>query len=104
MDPLPPADGWQVEVGEPGWLLLLLLVPLVVLIGVRSRGSLGAARCWTAISLRCLLVLLVALALADLRLRRDSDTLTVLFVWDRSQSVPEELERDADGHVRDVLE
>jgi uncharacterized membrane protein/Mg-chelatase subunit ChlD len=80
----------KLEAAEPAWLLLLLLVPVVVALSFRSLAGLGPARRWVAISLRCLLVTLLTLALAEPRIRHTNETVTVLFVVDRSLSVPEE--------------
>ncbi|MCI0458356.1 MAG: VWA domain-containing protein [Gemmataceae bacterium] len=77
-------------VAEPWWLLLLLLVPLIVGLSFRSLAGLGPVRRWVAITLRCLLVIFLTLALAEVHLRHTHETVTVLFVWDRSLSVPPE--------------
>src|SRR5262249_41823697 len=94
-------EGGQVGVAEPWWLLLLLLVPLIFLFSFRSLAGLGPVRRWIAIGLRCLLIILLTLALAEVHLRHTDETVTVLFVWDRSLSIPEELEKDDFGQVTD---
>ncbi len=92
----------SLEPAQPWWLLLLGLVPLVVLWSYRSLAGLGPVRRWVAIGLRSSLIILLALALAEVRLRHQSESVTVLFVLDRSQSVPEETEKDAKtGNVVD---
>ena len=78
------------EVVRPAWLGLLLLVPVVVLIGRRTLSGLGPARRQLAVTLRALGVAALALALAEPRVRRSTDSLTVLFVADRSFSVPQD--------------
>lgn len=83
---------WNSDFGQPWWLLLLLLLPVIVLLSYRSLAGLGPVRRWVAIGLRCLLVLLLTLALAELRLRRPNDTTTVFFLVDRSLSVPQDLD------------
>ncbi len=80
----------SLEPAQPWWLLLLLLVPLVFWFSYRSLAGLGPVRRWVALGLRCLLIALVALALAELRIKHKNDTVTVLFLVDRSLSVPEE--------------
>ncbi|GIW82170.1 MAG: hypothetical protein KatS3mg105_3977 [Gemmatales bacterium] len=87
---------WRLEFRQPLWLLLLALLPAVVLISRRSLVALGPARRWLVIALRCLIFLLLILALAEVMLRQPNDDLTVLFVVDRSLSVPEEHDPDAD--------
>jgi uncharacterized membrane protein len=84
----------HLEVSEPIWLLLLALLPVVVLLSFRSLGGLGPVRRWLAIGLRCALVLFLILALAEVRLRHPNETVTVIFLVDRSLSIPEEWEPD----------
>src|SRR5262249_41479256 len=55
------------EATRPWWLLLLLFVPVVVLWSYRSLAGLGPVRRWIAIGLRCALVMLLSLALAEVR-------------------------------------
>ncbi len=86
-----------VQVVHPWWLLILLSLPVVVAISFKSLAGLGPFRRWAAIGLRCLLIALLTLALAELRFRRPDDTVTVLFLIDRSLSVPPEM--DASGQV-----
>src|SRR5262249_18000172 len=50
---------------RPGWLLLLLLIPVIILLSFRSLSGLGPVRRWLAIGLRCALVLFLTLALAE---------------------------------------
>src|SRR5207302_449613 len=80
------------EVAQPWWLLLLLLIPVIIRMSYRSLSGLGPVRKWLAIGLRCLLIVLLTLSLAELRLRRPNDTTTVLFVVDRSLSIPQEID------------
>ena len=81
-----------VQFVRPWWLLTLLAVPLIPLISRRSLSGLGRTRKWAAIGLRSLGVLLLALALGEPRLRRPTDSTTVLYVVDRSYSIPQEVE------------
>ena len=77
---------------RPEWLVLLAFVPLIVLMSRRSLSGLGPTRKWTAIALRGLGVALLAAALAEPRLRRPTDNATVLFLVDRSYSIPQDLD------------
>jgi uncharacterized membrane protein/Mg-chelatase subunit ChlD len=95
---LPPAGAALAEVGRtlagvewlaPWWLLLLALLPLFVLLALPRLNRLEP-RPWIALALRCLGVAALALALAEPRLRQANEHVTVLFVVDRSQSIPEE--------------
>jgi uncharacterized membrane protein len=82
----------NIRCGEPYWLLLLLLIPLTVWWSFRSLAGLGPVRRWVALGLRSLLILFLCLALAEVYLLHRSDTVTVLFLWDRSLSIPEEFD------------
>ena len=82
----------SVQFVSPVWLLALLVVPLIPLISRRSLSGLGTTRKWAAIGLRALGVTLLALALGEPRLRRPTDSTTVLYVVDRSYSIPQEIE------------
>jgi hypothetical protein len=76
------------EFVRPWWLVLLVLVPVVVLMGRKSLSGLGPVRKWVAVGARATIVALLAMACAEPRIKRQSDHLTVLFVMDRSYSIP----------------
>jgi uncharacterized membrane protein len=80
----------SLEAAQPWWLLLLLLVPVIVWLSFRSLAGLGPVRRWVAITLRCALIVFLALALAEVRIKHQNETTTVLFLWDVSESVPQE--------------
>ena len=80
------------EFVRPWWLLLLVLVPVVFLMSRRSLSGLGPVRKWVAVGLRATIIALLAVALAEPRVRRTSENVTVIFVLDRSLSVPPELD------------
>jgi uncharacterized membrane protein len=81
-----------VEFVQPWWLLLLLVIPALVWFSYQSLAGLGPVRRWVALSIRCLLVLLLVMALAEPRLRRPNENVCVIYVMDRSLSVPQEME------------
>jgi uncharacterized membrane protein len=81
---------------EPWWLLLLLLIPLLLWWSYRSLVSLGATRRIMVLTLRSLLVLLLAMALSETHAKQQDRNLTVLFLWDRSLSIPPEPLADRD--------
>jgi len=72
---------------QPAWLWLLVLVPAVVAVSLRTLVALEPARRAAAIVLRCLVVALTAMCLAEPMSVRTSDKLTVFFLIDRSDSV-----------------
>ena len=72
---------------NPIWLLTLAAaVPWVVWLSWKSDVPIGAWRHWTALGLRLLVVL--ALALAGLQWKRPIEGMTVFYLLDRSESVP----------------
>ena len=78
--------------GQPWWLLgLILLVPIVWL-ARRNLTGLTRLRRWLAIVLRCLVILILVLLLTRPTLTRKSKHLTVIVVFDRSQSISQELQ------------
>lgn len=92
----------RLEAVRPWWLVLLLLVPVIVALSYRSLAGLGPVRRWAAIALRSALVVLLTLALAEVRLKRPDESLTVLFLVDRSLSVPEQPEPDPEYPSRRI--
>ncbi|MFN4259400.1 MAG: VWA domain-containing protein [Gemmataceae bacterium] len=98
----------SLELGQPGWLVLfgpvaiplwllpLGFVPLIIGMSYRSLAGLGPVRRWLAIVLRCSLIVLLTLALCETRIRHGNETVTVLFLVDRSFSVPPEFDPKAD--------
>src|SRR5438445_212745 len=82
----------SLEPTQPWWLLLLGLIPFIIWISYRSLAGLGPMRRWLAIGLRCALVLFLTLALAEVRLRHQNENITVMFLVDRSFSIPVEFD------------
>ena len=72
----------------PGYLVLLALLPLIVVLSFRSLAGLGPIRRWLALGMRCLVIACMAFALAGPHWTRKTDALSVVFVVDRSRSVP----------------
>jgi hypothetical protein len=80
----------MIRANDPWWLLVLLLIPITVWWSFHSLAGLGTVRRWVALGLRSGLLLFLGLALADVYLQHSNETVTVLFLWDRSLSMPEE--------------
>ena len=76
--------------GSPWMLVLLGLVPLVCWMALRSRSDLTAVRRAFSIALRCVVLVLLVLALSRLRISQRNDRLAVYFAVDRSESIPAE--------------
>jgi hypothetical protein len=77
------------RIRSPFWLLLLLTLPLIVYLS-RDRLTRYEKRPWLALGLRLLGVSILSLALAEPFFNQVSKAMTVLFVVDRSLSIPEE--------------
>jgi uncharacterized membrane protein len=99
-------EAWRtvlsLEPTKPWWLLMLGFIPVVIILSYRSLAGLGPIRRWIAIGLRSTLIFLLTLALAEVRLRHDNENTTVLFVVDRSFSIPEDPDPEINpesGHV-----
>ncbi len=88
---------------HPWWLLLVLLVPLFFLLSA-PRLNRSEPRPWIAVGLRSAGVICLSLALAEPQLRQPNHRVTVLFVVDRSLSIPEELVDDLGGGKKDQRE
>jgi uncharacterized membrane protein len=88
------------EPTQPWWLLLLGFLPIVVLMSRRSLAGLGPVRKWLAIGLRCVLLLLLTLALAEVRLRHRNESIATIFVVDRSLSIPVDYDPELSPDIR----
>lgn len=83
----------------PGYLALLALLPLLIVMSFRSLAGLGPTRKWIAIVARCLVVAAMVLALAGAQAVRTDDNIAVVFVVDRSNSVPREQQAEAFKYI-----
>ncbi|MCP4455737.1 MAG: hypothetical protein GY809_30120, partial [Planctomycetes bacterium] len=81
----------QFALGQPLWLLGLVLIVPIVWLGQRRLQALSPMRRWTAMVLRCVGVILLILMLARLMRVERSEDMTLITVIDRSQSIPEPL-------------
>ncbi len=84
--------------------LALVLVPLVWWVGYRSLAALGRGRRAVVLLLRTAVVLLLILALAEMRAVRTSDRLTVFYLLDLSQSIPAETRAQMVEYVNQAVE
>jgi uncharacterized membrane protein len=87
---------WSISVGNPWFLVLIpLVVPPLVWMSYRSLAGLGSIRRALAILLRSAVIILIVLALAELRSVWRSDRLATIFLLDLSNSVPHEQQKAA---------
>lgn len=81
-----------ISFAKPQWLWLLLLIPALVLPSIRALAGIGPVRRVVALVMRSLVVLVVAVTLAEVQRVRRNEDLTVIFLMDRSLSVGEHLD------------
>jgi uncharacterized membrane protein len=88
-----------------GLLALLALACLVVMwfYSYRRLAGLGAVRKWFALCLRTLVIVLLFFALAEIQFVRTSEKLTVLYLLDRSVSVPNDARKNEVDYVNAVI-
>lgn len=79
---------WQIGFEYPVFWILALLIPMVWWLGQRSLSGLGPFRQWLAIILRCSIVTLIIAALAGVHWVWINDRLTVIYLLDQSDSIP----------------
>ncbi len=72
------------------WFLLLGLIPLLIWTSWHNLQGLGGTRRWIVLGLRTSLIVLLTLALAEVYARKPNESVTVIFLWDRSYSMPPE--------------
>ncbi|MBI3912476.1 MAG: VWA domain-containing protein [Armatimonadetes bacterium] len=86
----------QVSFTHLAYLILLLLLPGLWWVSQRSLAGLPAGRARLALGLRCALVAALVFALAGTQITRPTKRLAVLFLLDRSHSIPD------DHHQREL--
>jgi uncharacterized membrane protein/Mg-chelatase subunit ChlD len=74
---------------HPNYLWLLLALPLLWWIGYRSLGVLGRFRRWFALLFRSVVWTAIVFALAGVQLVWVSDRMTVMYLLDQSESIPQ---------------
>ena len=77
------------DIETPLYLLLLLIIPLVVLIQLRTNVVAARWRKVTTFLMRCLAIICAILALANLQRAHSEKRLAVVFLLDMSDSVAE---------------
>ncbi|MBN1507374.1 MAG: VWA domain-containing protein [Sedimentisphaerales bacterium] len=84
-------DAYGFYLGQPWWLCASLVVVPLVWLARRNLAALGRGRRIAAVTLRVLVVLLLAILLARPTLVQTSRRTTVIAVLDRSESIPANL-------------
>ncbi|MCK4660819.1 MAG: VWA domain-containing protein [Phycisphaerae bacterium] len=86
---------------EPQWLWLVLLVPVLVLVSLRSLAGLDPVRRVLAVTVRSLVIIAIAVTLARIVKVIQNDDITVLFLMDRSNSVDKK-QAEVEQYIYDV--
>lgn len=79
----------QIAFNRPGYLFLMLAIPLLWFWSFRSLAGLGRSRRLIILSLTSCVVALLAAALAEVQWQRISDRMTVIYLLDQSFSIPQ---------------
>ncbi len=77
----------QLTFDAPGYLWMLMLLPVVAIYGYRHLQSLGRLRCVLAVLLRVAVIAAVVLAIAGASLAWTTDRVSVMYVLDQSESI-----------------
>ena len=94
----------SVAFDSSGYLLLLLLLPVLWWLSFHSLAGLGKWRRLVVLTLRSLVLAIIVLALADMQYQRRSDQLTVIYVLDQSLSIPTDQRQTMIQYVNDSLD
>jgi uncharacterized membrane protein len=96
------AVNWPISFEQPVWLWLLLAIPVIVIVSQRSLAGLEPHRRIVAVLLRCAVVAVLAMALARAEYVRHNEHVAVMFVLDKSHSIPEDLRTKAQDFIHEV--
>ena len=88
----------------PNALWLLLLIPLTAGLALSGGRRPTRARFWSGLALRVLLLSLTVLALAGIQVRRQTDTLTAVFLLDVSDSISKEEQARGEALIRQAVQ
>ena len=89
---------------SPGYLLLLLLLPVMWWLSFAGLSGLGRWRRIVALVLRSVVFSAIVLALADVQYQRRSDKLAVIYLLDQSLSIPIEQRLEMGKYVNASIE
>ena len=82
--------GWEIGFDKPWYLVLLAVLPLLWLFSFHSLAGLGNVRRILALILRTAVLVFIVLALAEVQLLRTSHKVTVIYLLDQSESIPQD--------------
>src|ERR1043166_7190512 len=78
----------RIHFTNPLFLLLLLALPGIVWLSWKSLADLGTWRKWTSLAMRLVILLALILGLSGTQILRPTDSLSVFYLLDRSESIP----------------
>ena len=84
---------------SPGYLLLLLLLPVMWWLSYAGLSGLGPWRRMIALTLRSVVFSAIVIALADVQYQQRSDKLSVIYLLDQSLSIPIEQRQEMVKYV-----
>jgi uncharacterized membrane protein len=92
-----------VQFDRPVWLLLIPVAGgLAWWIGRKSLAGLGGVTRWVALSIRLLVIALIACAMAEPQWRVQGEDVSVTVVIDASESIPAAMQRDVDRYIEEA--
>jgi len=89
---------------RPAWLLALLALPLFTWLAVKGVAGLPSRTNAVSATMRCLLYIIIVVALADIQYVLRSDKLAVYFLMDYSASIPEVIREKQLKYVNAAVE
>lgn len=93
-----------IQFDSPVWLTIFAAIPVLIFLSRRSLAGLGPIRHPLAVTLRCGVFVCLLMALAAPNRVRKTDEQTIVFVLDRSRSVPLDRQQSAWQFVRQAAE
>jgi len=96
------AVNWPISFQRPEWLWLLAAIPVIAVASLHFLRGVEKPRRIAAIALRCAVIAVLAAALARIEWVRRNDRVAVMFVLDRSRSIPDDVQAQAHKYIREV--
>ncbi|MHC4443169.1 MAG: VWA domain-containing protein [Planctomycetota bacterium] len=96
------AIGLPISFDRPEWLWLLLAIPVIVTVSLRTLSGLDLSRRIVAVALRSAVIATLALALAGIEYVKTNNHVAVMFVMDKSRSIPDHLRLQAQEYIRKI--
>src|SRR5512146_2697188 len=97
------AANFPISFDRPIWLWLLLAIPVMAFISMRTLSGLEKPRRLLAIGLRGLVIAALAVALARSEYVKRNDHVAVMFVLARSKSIPDDVRLRAQDYIKESV-